>query len=195
MTNWEIQFGVLIWSLSSTGILRRSFSLLFSWTLAEYYGREGSSQDVLAVTETFHFGAIAGVTYRCFCESGRVVVNVRQRNGGRRRCAQTIRSAVQVHDLNWDQVSCLSLKGIWTKHKGWWESGLWQKTKTNFKVNKLNIIVVLLKMIRVAIIRRQQFFFIFKFKKKVKFWDLGQLLENKTFFSGINSKFCNNCQF
>lgn len=34
-------------SLSSTGIRRMSFSLLFSWTLTAYYGREGSLNDFL----------------------------------------------------------------------------------------------------------------------------------------------------
>lgn len=41
--NFEIQFGVLIKSLSSTGIRRTSFSFSFSLTLAVYYKKRGKN--------------------------------------------------------------------------------------------------------------------------------------------------------
>lgn len=97
-----------------------SFSLLFSWTLTAYYGREGSLNDFLLAqnVDILLQTVLLQSTYRFFLEGRWVVINVRQRNSGRCSCVQTVRSAVHVNDLNWDQVCCLSLKGIFdTTHR------------------------------------------------------------------------------
>lgn len=91
-----------------------SFSLLFSWTLVEYCGREGSLEDFLLVRKvdlSLQAVFLQG-TYRFFFKGGWVVIHVRQRNGRRGSSAQTIRFAVQVGHLNWDQVCCFTLKGM-----------------------------------------------------------------------------------